>query len=115
MRYRIAEPLEEVANRIARRGGMPADKKRSYRQDQNDSLKQAIHKCYHSALRSAVFKISGALLVVTPRGGVRTAQHAIPASRITRAVAVDLVFARPHDFRLALITRFKHFQRQRVS
>lgn len=62
MRDRVAEPLEEVANRIARGGGMPAGQKRSHRQDQNDSPEQAIHKCCHSALRRAVFKISGAFL-----------------------------------------------------
>ena len=66
MRYRITEPLEEVANRIAC-GGMPADKKRSYRQNQNDSLKQTTHECCHSAPRSAVFNISGAFLVGRPR------------------------------------------------
>ena len=62
MRYRIAELLKEIANRIAG-GGMPAGKKRSYRQDQKDSLKQAIHTSCHFALRNAVFNISGAFLV----------------------------------------------------
>jgi hypothetical protein len=79
MRYQITEPLEEVANRIAC-GGMPADKKRSYRQDQNDFPEQTTHKCCHSAPRSAVFNISGAFLVGTPRCGLRTAQRAVPTS-----------------------------------
>ncbi len=116
MRYRIAEPLKEIANRIAG-GGMPADKKRSYRQDQKDSLKQAIHTCCHFALRSAVFNISGAFLVrrarlrdFTRKGIISFYCHALPPS-----VAIDLVFVRPHDFRLALISRFKHSQQRRAS
>ena len=66
MRYRIAEPFKEVANRIACGGGMPAGKKRGYGQDQDDSLKQAIHKCCHFALRSAVFNISRVFLLTRP-------------------------------------------------
>ena len=87
MRYRITEPLEEVANRIAC-GGMPADKKRSYRQDQNDFPEQTTHKCCHSAPRSAVFNISGAFLVGTPRCAPSLPPGATPP------VAVNLVFVR---------------------
>jgi hypothetical protein len=60
MRYRIAEPFKEVANRIARDGGMPAGKKRGYGQDQDNS-----------ALRSALFNISDAFPVGTPRRSLR--------------------------------------------
>jgi hypothetical protein len=58
MRDRIAEPLKKVTDRIARGGGIPARKEQSYHQDQDDSLKQAIHTSNHSALRSAGFNTS---------------------------------------------------------
>ena len=53
----------------------PPDKKRSHRQNQSDSLKQAIHKCCHFALRSAVFNISGAFLVRDAALRVRDGQR----------------------------------------
>ena len=56
----MAEPPKEVANRIARDGGILAEKEPTYRQNQNDSPKQTIHRCCcNSALRNAVFNIPG--------------------------------------------------------
>jgi hypothetical protein len=104
MRYRIAKPLEKVADRIAC-GGMTPDKKRGYRQDQNDSLKQATHKCCHFALRSVVFNIFGAFLVGTPRYGVRTVQRAVPTLS-------NWTLDRPRGFPLPLLSPFLELKPQ---
>jgi hypothetical protein len=98
MRYRIAEPPEEVANWIAC-GRTPADKRRSYEQDQNDSLEQKPHKCCNSAPHGALFNISSAFPVGMVSGRVGTPQRVVPTSQTKRS-AFGFVFVRLHDLAL---------------
>jgi hypothetical protein len=65
---------------------------------------------------SAVSLHYAAQCSISPRfaGGDGAALRPYPPE-LPPPVAVDLVFVRPHDFRLALISRFKHFQQRRVS
>ena len=89
----------------------PLAKKRNYGQDQDSSLKQATHECCHFALRRAVFNISRAF-----PGRDAALRRPDSAARRPYPLKVWILLSLGRMiFRLALIHRFKHFHRRRVS
>lgn len=98
MGQRIAKSLKKVANGISR-SGMPAKKKRSYRQNQNASPKQVIHNYgtlhyqTQGSISPTLFRLEAARHSIIFQGLTRIIWAFKKFDRVTRFKSGDIIFS----------------------